>query len=460
MILEYCQWFPSPCLFLKLWERQVHCYCRLRVLTQPAYWDRVIVMPLGLLCSMLLLCVSRSWPLTSSNPASQLLRHVGWSSDTLTDHRWGSRLPRRAGFGWETANRDALARSSTFRIKCGDAGFRHVSFDVSHHSSTGDQTPSTHGGASCLLHWRQLRQHVVGSLQVDFRWDALQPRLRWILRAPPDCPLHAGNSWVECCLQCHRRRMTRAAWAGDVQGVGVPECEGRAGLYASWRTLSRDNGVVKSTWECCRLQSHAGRELPQGDDPRTDHRKGVHSYLPGWHPKETASKLPSRADCFINATPSRRPDAVVWAPLVGQARWLPPFGDCGSVASCHLTFFFEKVLFFFRKYLFSNLFFVSKKNLSFHMRQGLLARLKALLITASCGDVDERVKSMYVQLSLISSAGHPLHQAVSHFYWSFFVAKKQKEEDARKNAKQKKGKKTEQKNFREMEKHLVFNKKR
>ena len=24
-----------------------------------------------------------------------------------------------------------------------------------------------------------------------------------------------------------------------------------------------------------------------------------------------------------------------WAPLVGQARWLPPSGDCGSVATCH-----------------------------------------------------------------------------------------------------------------------------
>ena len=48
------------------------------------------------------------------------------------------------------------------------------------------------------------------------------------------------------------------------------------------------------------------------------------------------------------------------------------------------------------------------------MRRGLLARLKALFITASCGDVVQRVKSMYVQLSLISSAGQPLHQAVSH----------------------------------------------
>ena len=36
-------------------------------------------------------------------------------------------------------------------------------------------------------------------------------------------------------------------------------------------------------------QIHAGRELPKGDDPRTDHRKGADSNLPGWQPKETAS---------------------------------------------------------------------------------------------------------------------------------------------------------------------------
>ena len=28
---------------------------------------------------------------------------------------------------------------------------------------------------------------------------------------------------------------------------------------------------------------------------------------------------------------------MVWAPSVWQARWLPPSGDCGSVASCRLT---------------------------------------------------------------------------------------------------------------------------
>ena len=47
--------------------------------------------------------------------------------------------------------------------------------------------------------------------------------------------------------------------------------------------------MVWSLEDVGRWQIHAGRELPKGDEPRTDHRKGVHSYLPGWHPKETAS---------------------------------------------------------------------------------------------------------------------------------------------------------------------------
>ena len=64
--------------------------------------------------------------------------------------------------------------------------------------------------------------------------------------------------------------------------------------------LARIHSDGNVTRQCCgvfwyrpledfgRWQNHAGRELPKGDDPRTDQRKGVHSYLPGWHPKETA----------------------------------------------------------------------------------------------------------------------------------------------------------------------------
>ena len=38
----------------------------------------------------------------------------------------------------KTAPKAALTRSSTFRIRCGDDGFQQVSFDVQHHSCTGD----------------------------------------------------------------------------------------------------------------------------------------------------------------------------------------------------------------------------------------------------------------------------------------------------------------------------------
>ena len=38
----------------------------------------------------------------------------------------------------KTTPRAPLPRSSTFRIKCGDDGFHHVSFGFSQHSSTGD----------------------------------------------------------------------------------------------------------------------------------------------------------------------------------------------------------------------------------------------------------------------------------------------------------------------------------
>ena len=37
-----------------------------------------------------------------------------------------------------------------------------------------EPTPSTHDRASCLLHWRQLRRHVLGYQQVAFQEDAHQ----------------------------------------------------------------------------------------------------------------------------------------------------------------------------------------------------------------------------------------------------------------------------------------------
>ena len=73
-----------------------------------------------------------------------------------------------------------------------------------------------------------------------------------------------------------------------------------------------------------------------------------------------------------------------------------------------------------------NIFYISKK-LFFHMRRRLLARSRALLVTAACSDVVERVKSVYVQLSFTSPAGHPLHLAASHS--SFFFGEKRKTQE-------------------------------
>ena len=90
-----------------------------------------------------------------------------------------------------------------------------------------------------------------------------------------------------------------------------------------------------------------------------------------------------------------------------------------------------------------NMFLISK---NFFERRRLLARLKALLITAACGDVVELVKSVCVQLSLIWSAGHPLHQAVSHFSVLFFFFEKTRGRHKEKEAEEQKRKnKTKQK---------------
>ena len=64
--------------------------------------------------------------------------------------------------------------------------------------------------------------------------------------------------------------------------------------------------------------------------------------------------------------------------------------------------------------------------------------------TAACGDVVERVKSIYVQMSVIWSAGHPLHQAV----FFFALKKKKKTRGRHKKKKLSRKKKTEQKYFK------------
>ena len=63
----------------------------------------------------------------------------------------------------------------------------------------------------------------------------------------------------------------------------LPSCSNEG--YSVARLLTS-----RSRWRHSRCvsvkQIHAGRELLKGDDPKTDQWKGVHSYLPGWQPKE------------------------------------------------------------------------------------------------------------------------------------------------------------------------------
>ena len=47
------------------------------------------------------------------------------------------------------------------------------------------------------------------------------------------------------------------------------------------------------------------------------------------NPKRCDLNCQSRADCFINATPLRRPEAVVWAPLVSRPADYLPSGTVG-----------------------------------------------------------------------------------------------------------------------------------
>ena len=92
--------------------------------------------------------------------------------------------------------------------------------------------------------------------------------------------------------------------------------KGRAGPYASRQTLSRDNGVVPSITSPSRRkypdgnkQSHAGESYQRAttQEPIID---GGSLVSPG---------LATQRDRGLTATASC-PDAVGWAPLVGQAR--------------------------------------------------------------------------------------------------------------------------------------------
>ena len=71
-----------------------------------------------------------------------------------------------------------------------------------------EPTPSTHDRASCLLHWRQLRTHVLGYQQVAFQEDAK-------LQA-----LTTHGVPLSCTLPVHRWANERRA----VAGLGIRSC--------------------------------------------------------------------------------------------------------------------------------------------------------------------------------------------------------------------------------------------
>ena len=101
-----------------------------------------------------------------------------------------------------------------------------------------------------------------------------------------------------------------------------------------------------------------------------------------------------------------------------------PFEKCVGFSKVFFWTFFEEGTYFWSKKecvqkniirIFLKKISLQKKKTYFkiHTRWRSRARSKALLTIAACRDVVERVKSMCIQWSLISAAGHPLHQAVS-----------------------------------------------
>ena len=79
--------------------------------------------------------------------------------------------------------------------------------------------------------------------------------------------------------------------------------------------------------ESCRWQFHAGRVTSARRATTRGpirQKRGLTQNSRAGNPKRCDLNCQSRADCFINATPLRRPEAVGWAPLVGKpADYLP-----------------------------------------------------------------------------------------------------------------------------------------
>ena len=136
----------------------------------------------------------------------------------------------------------------------------------------------------------QIVLFTLGDLELNAVYDTTTD----VLHVRPAYP--GGKSWDEVPGQMgsgkkfHRNVISGADFRAYVRHVPI-ELEVMA---RGWESLNAKADVARvhrdgHCLEEMMWQIHAGRELPKGDDPRTDQSKGVHSYLPGWQPKETAS---------------------------------------------------------------------------------------------------------------------------------------------------------------------------
>ena len=98
----------------------------------------------------------------------------------------------------KTAPKAALTRSSTFRIRCGDDGFQQVSFDVQHHSYTGDlhqvrtkEPRVSYTGDNFASLSSVLNKFLFGEMPNSNSFDEFSERLQIVLFALGDLELNA-----------------------------------------------------------------------------------------------------------------------------------------------------------------------------------------------------------------------------------------------------------------------------
>ena len=128
----------------------------------------------------------------------------GWMS-----RQFISRLPRRAGIGWETAPRAALARSFTFRIKC-----ELMVFDVIHLMSNTIRVRETYTKyARRFLVSPTLETTSPACRRFSTSGFSVSSPTATVAMNSPSASRLSFSHWgcVNCRLQHHRRRMTRPA---------------------------------------------------------------------------------------------------------------------------------------------------------------------------------------------------------------------------------------------------------